>query len=82
MDWYSVCCYHLCYCCLLCSVHSSITKGVVMDTQLFAKLKDGRLVAVKSFDGQVVSIRVKPGCTLNIPLQLVKRFDCVVSWRE
>jgi len=47
-----------------------------MEIQLFAKLKDGRLLPVKDFDGQVVSLQIKPGIVTTLPVKTVKEFKC------
>ena len=47
-----------------------------METQLFAKLKDGRLLPVKDVDNQAVSLRVKPGVILTIAMKEIKAFQC------
>ena len=47
-----------------------------METQLFAKLVDGRLLPVKSVDEGVVSLRVKRGCVLSVPVNMVRKFEC------
>jgi len=47
-----------------------------METQLFAKLKDGRVLPVKNVDGQAVSVRIRPGIILTVPMTMVKRLMC------
>ena len=47
-----------------------------METQLFAKLKDGRFLPVKDFDGQTVSLRIKPGTIITLPATQVAALRC------